>query len=372
MANNSRQDKKGLLLGDQLIQRITGPMRVTILKPPSSPPFSMPPILLFGDVHFSIEGECADCMVNDGCYRISEDAFFQALDRVSTKDAPIDFYIESYMKDIPNSHRIAAVGEIQRATNSIRRCAAWNKSKKQRYRRNACPTETVRYHYGDLRQTNPDQDEGAYFEYIMMLMHKNPKVVKEKILSFPSDHVFYQLGKPIIDAFDAFNGYDMTQMPDPVLYSNLMYRLITRVSPRYSRIRKQFNKRPKGFPPEWIVPLIYHSILYLGDRRYISGWLMDVYTILRVFKMSEGPPAALTVMYFGNSHVNTLTRFLRDVVGYDTVYHDEMDDANESRISRCLVFKERIDLQPLLRIQQGGRRMKHRRNTKKLNNANKK
>lgn len=365
----------GLLIGDKLIQRITGPVSITILKPPSNPSFYMPPIIFFGDVHYSTQGECEACNVDDGCYRISEDAFYQVFDHVATDEAPIDVYTESYMKEVKPNYYINKNGELSRTIEYFRRCAAWTASEKKRFPQPSCPTQHIRYQYGDPRHARMPQDGGAIFEHLLSIMHNDPDTTKKLIMDTPHP-IIRKIGQYIIDAFYEFGVYDMSKLAIlPMKYSNIMYELLMKIPPSYSRIRKQLEKMPKGFDPESIKFLIYESILNLPNMSLLSRWMADVYLFLRLFKVpTEGLSPALAIMYFGNDHAVTFTYFLQIKFNYEVIYHDELTAEqwlhskknNIHTYARCLVINKHIDVNHLLHTSE--RQLKHHASVKKKRN----
>jgi len=369
----------GLLVGDTLIKRITGPISVTILKPPANPPFYMPPMILFGDAHHSTHGECEECKVADGCYRISDPAFYMAFDSVSTKEEPVDFYLEIFMSELLTNFSISKKGEIYRTMEFFDRCASWSSFTKSRIPKLSCPTKTVRYQYGDLRPADRTQISGIDFDILLSSMHNNPKTTKESIIT-PRYIPRYrrqlattnrELATPIIKAFDVFDGYNMRKMPDPAIYTEQMYQLIMNASPKYSRIAKQLQKMPKGFNPEWIKDIIYNSIVQKNIGRFnLSAWILDLYTLLRIFKNpTNGPTPALSVVYYGNSHTIPMTTFLTEKLGYEIIYSDKGSMENKPKdnyrntYNRCIVFNKHIDVNALLAESHQQRQLFKKNNT---------
>ena len=371
VSKNALDKPNGILIGDTLIKRITGPISVTILKPPMNPPFYMPPMILFGDVHFSTRGECEECKVVDGCYRISDPAFYQAFDRVSTKEEPIDFYLEYFMKDAPNEYPSSKSGEIFRTMEFFQQCAAWKTSEKKRYSLNSCPTKTIRYQYGDLRIADRQKVPGTEFDNLLEAMHTNPLWTSSTIIMRPKYPINRELGNPIIDAFDKFKGYNMEKMPDPTIYTEQMYQLLMNASPKYSRIAKQLQKMPKGFNPEWIKDIIYNSIVQKNvGRLKWKAWMMDLYTLLRIFKNpTNGPYSALSVMYYGILHIIPMTKFLTEKMGYEIIYSDArsmkeiLKKNSRNRDERCIIFNKHIDINALITESHKQRQLFKKNNT---------
>jgi hypothetical protein len=102
--------EKGMKINNQLVERISGPINMRILKPSLESFYSeeegniqLPIILLFGDMHQSFEGICKKCYEkNDistdeerqNCYPIYHEKFFNLFNNISTKQNQIDFFVE--------------------------------------------------------------------------------------------------------------------------------------------------------------------------------------------------------------------------------------------------------------------------------------
>jgi len=359
----------GLLVGNQLIKRVSGPASVTLLKPPANPPFHMPPIIFFGDIHWSIHGECEECDGRDGCYRISKGSFYQVFDRVATKEAPIDVYVEYFMKDMPYHQPFQTLGELARTREYIRKCAAWDKTEEKRYSTPSCPTQNIRYQYGDPRASDPSHVSGTIFEYILDYLHISPDKTKKLILE-SSDPLTQHIGKPMIDAFETFNGFTQYgKYINPMIYADQMYNLLLNVSPQDSRIAKQLQKMPNGFNKKWIEELIYDSIIEIKDEWYLNNWMADVYTLLRLFKTPKGGPSpALAIMYFGDYHRRVIVNFLIKRLGYEAIYSDNIMEEKKPKsnkrnlTARCIIFNKHIPLNDLFHnpVLSKGKRRRHR------------
>jgi len=264
------------------------------------------------------------------------------------------------MTEISNNYKYPKNGELWRTVEFFNQCAAWKTSEQKRYRRESCPTENIRYQYGDPRQVSSRQVNGVLFERIVRLIHMDPNRIidpdklRKTILS-ASDPIAQEIGNRVINAFETFDGFTEGIIPNAEIYTDQMYELIMNISPQYSRIRKQLEKMPKDFRPEWIKIIIYNSILSAGDTWISSPWILNVYTILRLFKVQkDGPSPALSVMYFGNAHTMIIMQFLTKNFGYKMIYSDELVEEhkpeNDKRnlTARCLIFNKHININKLL------------------------
>ena len=113
----------------------------------------------FGDVHFSFEGSCEDLGVkckktlNDynnqcsECFDISFLLEVMFLNMLGSKKL-IDFFLEvPYLKAGEKSIWVDPKDNVSLIYSNFRKCFERSKSK--------CPYENTRFHYADVRQTNP-------------------------------------------------------------------------------------------------------------------------------------------------------------------------------------------------------------------------
>jgi len=95
-------EPKGLLIGDMLLKKLTGPVSIDILvpKPIDKIPIefrdnSLPVMMLFGDIHFSRLRGCDSCTIDKNCIAINQVEFLKGLDTIA-KDIPTNVYIEQF------------------------------------------------------------------------------------------------------------------------------------------------------------------------------------------------------------------------------------------------------------------------------------
>ena len=104
------------IIGNKPISRVSGPVRVTVLKPNDDlrnrfkdEGARLPYIVIFGDHHFDRENNCegCECKTNwitgkgwenkECCYEIDDPEFLKLFDGVASKNYPIDFYTELHI-----------------------------------------------------------------------------------------------------------------------------------------------------------------------------------------------------------------------------------------------------------------------------------
>jgi hypothetical protein len=147
----------GLIIGNTNIQRLSGPIGFTFLRPRNDIK-SLPLIVLFGDEHESYERNCMNCDCyrnkNGCCYTITDPNFLRILDTLADDNHPVDFYVETpftgrgevggngYMTDI-------AAGDMRICYNRLLR-------DKDIYQK--CPTKKIRWHISDIRGVGEEEE----------------------------------------------------------------------------------------------------------------------------------------------------------------------------------------------------------------------
>ena len=161
--------KNGIRIGNTYINTLSGPVSLYYLKPSeqvlASELHLFPMIMLFGDMHTSMENtcECAKCSKgtehcslpkvpsecepseHTNCYTISDVKFLQLIDTIASK-YPIDFYIETAFRGSSGGYRHGFMnyftsGEFVSSYHQILRGTPYDK----------CPTKHIRWHATDSR-----------------------------------------------------------------------------------------------------------------------------------------------------------------------------------------------------------------------------
>lgn len=157
--------KNGICIGNTYINTLSGPVSLFYLKPSdqvlASELHSFPTIMLFGDMHGSMENTCecskgterislpnvhSKCEQSEhtNCYTISDMKFLQLIDTVASK-YPIDFYIETQFRGSSMGYRgfmhYFTSGEFISSYHKILRGTPYDK----------CPTKHIRWHATDSR-----------------------------------------------------------------------------------------------------------------------------------------------------------------------------------------------------------------------------
>lgn len=163
------------VIGNKPITRVSGPVRVTVLKPDDDlrnrfkeEGARLPYIILFGDHHFDRENNCEECICNTNgenkecCYEIDDPEFLKLFDGVASKNYPIDFYTEqSYEPRLsdPDIYKLNPLletadktGYLSKFLHDYKICYSKDEKEKRSLRyEKECPTRDIRWHYTDTR-----------------------------------------------------------------------------------------------------------------------------------------------------------------------------------------------------------------------------
>ncbi len=207
------------IIGNKPIWRVSGPVRVTVLKPDNDlrnrfkeEGARLPYIILFGDHHFDKENNCEGCecktnwIIEKGwenkecCYEIDDPEFLKLFDGVASKNYPIDFYTEqSYEPRIrdPDIYKLNPLldtadkeGYLAKFLHDYKIC--YSKDEKEdrtpRYKKE-CPTRDIRWHYIDTRsfrygnsgEAQLNQGILIYYQILKIFFNGPEDTIKEKI-----------------------------------------------------------------------------------------------------------------------------------------------------------------------------------------------
>jgi hypothetical protein len=171
-------------IGEKVINRLSGPISFYVLRPKLDFYREMkklnihaPIFLLFGDVHCSSKGQCkkCECKSDDCCMEVFSDEFLKHFDSLSSKEYPVDIYVESYVNthnlyiDSSKNYKIKdAVSDSEfdkiminflGKNEMLPELFIKNSACFQRLLKNypehyskLCPTKNIRWMYTDIRQ----------------------------------------------------------------------------------------------------------------------------------------------------------------------------------------------------------------------------
>jgi hypothetical protein len=342
-----------------------------------------PLIVLFGDIHRSLEGKCDPCVCDSEsetcCYKLSDPDFLEKIDTLASV-YPIDFYTETFLGGTGKGFKGGIMEDL--TTGQMLSC----------YRRDykKCPTKNIRWQGGDARHAGDnDRNRKKYIEYQLTQIMKYLKQYGE---SYPNPSnfyldLFYQMLEEspknvftieslqallltLVDSEDGKINFEN--------FSNAFFKLCTKENSLiYKQILKQNYPRfrdPKQWPDFFRrsmefhtgqyfsipklkqiiqnlqnVPRILHEVHHRNDIFFIVNFLydivhalLDIYTIARIWKQPDGGPrSSLSFCYFGNLHVQNIVDLLVSTNAYELVLEMPM---KTDPISRCQTFEFTLNL----------------------------
>jgi len=139
-------NKKGLIINDTIIKKISGPVSFHLLVPNKKTiedsKITLPVIILFGDIHYSDLNICSPCDEKNNCYPIWTREFLNILD----KDG-YTFNIEhAFSKDFAGFNYDSTTTPYERLLSYIHYCIKKDTKK--------CPTKNIRWNYVNTREVD--------------------------------------------------------------------------------------------------------------------------------------------------------------------------------------------------------------------------
>jgi hypothetical protein len=399
------------LIDDKRINKISGPVLCYYLTPDDSiyekyrkRNIFLPLLLLFGDVHGSIRGMCKPCDQSQDCYKIYDKELLSLLDKLSTDEHPVDFYIETFMDDSYNYIRqfVSPYSKeeiIQKYPTPLNKliygdieiCFKRTQRETVEYEEK-CPTKNIRWHYSDPRENykffegnlsllldymekiekgnnNPEYLENIKFinqikEVLLKLSTNNDK--KINISNFSNEI----LSNPNITRISIIN----KQISKQSYYLNnlwnkaLIYLIESRLHSYYMYLKLNIDE---NIYEDNLDIINFSDLVYnMDNSEYIYQYknqneqsflkfkfllemintsLLDLYFVTRMLKGYGNNQASLVVSYFGVNHIIFIKKLLERLFNYKTeleVGDDTLLHFNQP--NRCLYFiggiHETIDL----------------------------
>ena len=189
-----------MILGEKRINKISGPVSIFMLKPNKDFFKSVkqennhiPIMLLFGDTHFSNSDQCPDCKCDEDsescCYHVYSTNFLQLLNKYSTKEHCIDFYMEFYLQSElkksgllskSNDDKIEyfekrrnekSITPMKLLREHILACYYTELDVNSDLFKKYCPASNINWKYADLRQSVEDITKYAKSVYEFLCYH---------------------------------------------------------------------------------------------------------------------------------------------------------------------------------------------------------
>jgi hypothetical protein len=375
-----------------VVKKISGPVSIYLLIPKSTErtiPFpGLPVYMLFGDIHESNKNMCEEDKFQ-GTYNIYDIDFLNILSTLSTRDEPIDFFVEG--GDFHNEtfkNPISQTFPMHKIWNLYVECP--NRGEKKlalySYDKTKCKKmSNIRWQSGDARNFQHqnktctfaelyrniithklhEYDIYNYFvrdlkeiiksiidsyteECIEKLLYTNPigedyiyeEVFSEKgIIMKQLRHLFIKDKETIMDYMKEYLDFHLNKY---IIRDNIMIRELNIIQNHLGVIISNIKEGPSS--PEW-EDENEKSFRYLYENRdmleiidtYIvktSSVVLDLYTFCRSLKYTKKlndkePVPILDICYFGNNHVKNMVYFLTNITEfYDIVYYHYDDSIN--------------------------------------------
>jgi hypothetical protein len=393
------KSKGYLKINNKKINKISGPVKIIILKPKIDfyKKYKLPLFILFSDIHESIRNMCTDCncenKFEECCYPIYSKLFLKLFDNLYTDDFPIDFSIEAGIRDdIAFGNKLNRRNVKEYPLNILRDNynTCFNKKIKENdlnYYKLNCPTENIRWQRGDARfhyYKNYKYTLESFSDYLYELIEKNEdeETFEFKLfnieINYPNYKKYLKILRHLFDSdfFDYIKQYSsvykqMKKIDIPFIKDNFenwvavyMKYIINRIKPKlkitkneYIKFLDKIEKCLEFKNKKDIKDLILFKNKYRHKLRHslisINTAFLDLYFLLRTFKKPQGSKKTfISIGYFGAYHTENIKYFLTHIMkSYDIVYeYKKNDDVIQSynkikKENRCIEFDKKIDLQ---------------------------
>lgn len=350
-----------------VIKKLSGPVSYSILEPKieNYSDYDAPVIILFGDIHGGIGGECKD----EDSYAIYKSNFLKAINSIANK-YPIDFNFEYYF----SSEDLEAIktNKVTKITHQnttpfnkflINNHACFFKNLKNKTN---CPDPNVRFHYVDIRM--PHSKSKYNYEYeILQFFTEGTFLRLANGKQIYTDNLNQVIGKIRMILTDIIN--KTTTFMDHY-FDNIDFTTRSFV---YKQISKQKdNLKRISIWKKWFKEYYFYIISSITDTKIsellqvfntlisklnkagytpitrdmsefvtinkpnfdrltdilvnVTSMFLDMYYITRAFKIPDNDnKSILSIGYFGQSHVERLTYLLTDIMKiYNKKYYKDI------------------------------------------------
>jgi hypothetical protein len=313
------------------------------------------------------------------CYKVYSEKYFKLLESLSTYEKPVDFYIEEWLF---NENYKKAYYKLREKTPIqilyLENCF-WNR--KNRYNEE-CLYPNIRWQSGDPRKINISEklkfsitnvieaflsDGNLYLEefnntfkeaipFLELLINGRDFDIKK----FIENNVLFK------KEFDKHSNKDLFLTALQKYVSNILITKSTNYIEYFinKSNNNDFPKFKKGIPPEGTFKYNFSKLLdqkktpkniveYNFCKRLshlitqiiiATSFILDVYTILRIFKETDVKPY-FVYCYFGDDHTRNLLNFFTNILGwYKIIINKPENDCKEQSITpdkncRCISFE---------------------------------
>ena len=202
-----------VIFGKPGITSLSGPISFYYLRPTKNVYQDgngkyFPLIVLFGDMHRSIEKTCDRCACsidrkNGCCYMLSDYEFLKKLDRLADPQHPVDFYTETFLSGTNKGFKGGVMAHL--TTGEMVSCYHRDLRGTEKYK---CPTKNIRWQAGDARQSgstsvyvykdeNKDEKyiyygEDTFVENLMNNDTLKKEYERKKYIEFQFDEILFK------------------------------------------------------------------------------------------------------------------------------------------------------------------------------------
>ena len=374
------------------IKKISGPVNCYYLKPNEIKfrefhrnNIDLPLLLLFGDIHGLNSGMCLSCSKRQGCYNIYDKELLILLDSLSTKDNPIDFYVETFMDyeyqrlyniTLPESQFSSVFNTPMNKLiyGDMEICFKRNEKGTLDYE-SKCPTNNIRWHYSDPRKYYKYIEGNitllsmylSYIDkYVLLDYEMNVRYERDNLtiaLSYFKNigsiddikHFLYSIDFDTFDNSRRVNPSDILNIPNSIVRKQLEKHINTGIDwrriyidsiqylkPFYESIEDINNLIDNIDDYSYLVkyrlsyPDSFNSFLYVIDE--ILSKLVDLYFIARFLKGDYRTQPSLVISYLGVFHTENIVNILVNVLGLYDVSYKVGTIGSLNYPNRCLEF----------------------------------
>jgi len=390
----------GFIISNTLVERISGPVNVHILKPTMD--FHLrtgaPIFVLFGDRHFSETNMCENCVCDSHtcCYPIFSPDFLKLIDQMASEEYPIDFNVETpltiYNVTFPNAQEQKFLVKdvdvsrppIDKLAYIIKPCNRINKGTE--FYATHCPTKNIRWQLIDPRHVhnhNYKYTTSTFIDALRVLLKSLKKnnvnmvnTIKSILNRFPilknqtylnslftiTDEKYYDsIDRQTSVVFKQISKMSEADQRQWDIWCREYYKYVYATSITDTQDALVFLTRlvncivdyySRG-DEETLIEFVKYSNKHPNKRSKLTKILLvvntinvDLYLLTRAFKKPVGSNRPLLSFgYFGNFHTKNIIHFLTNIMGqYEFVYaQPETQKGN-----RCLEINQRVDLQELM------------------------
>lgn len=398
---------RALIIGEHKIHQISGPVTYTVLAPQKfrlidGTTYIMPVLLLFGDVHQSLENQCQPCQPNQTCVNIYDKSFISILDEFGV-DHDVAFYLEAasdimyrrsenIQQGLPMTKYELLSGHeredvIMTIHQYIQPCFYHEYTGQPLYEE-GCPAKHVKWHFADARQFNngmiksPQRKVKRWFETALSFFTHYVFNLDFNTNNFVTWNLRYFCEYNQIDFITLMQDFEsiLTGLCDrnPSVFRDLLFQKYAAVSIIVHQLRESPFK--SIWEQSWFV--LYNQLAHanISDtdlsnfKRSVNSVfaqirddssnlvidnyaeigatpimlaapILDIYTLTR---MTKGPSGDFTIVYAGDHHITQMVRFLESVSLARTVGKSDNRLLDLGLVNRCVKFEYPIDINQLV------------------------